>query len=58
MVQTDKGWIPDITSRYFTEDFMFGLSRIVKLIQEKNIDSENIDKVYEWGNRMIQTDEK
>ena len=58
MVQTDKGWIPDITSRYFTEDFMFGLSRIVKLIHEKNINSHNIDKVYEWGNRMIRANEK
>ena len=49
MKQDDKGWIPDFKSRYFTEDFPYGLRYIWQLAHEKNIDCPNIDMVYEWG---------
>lgn len=49
MKETDGGWIPDFTSRYFTEDFPYGLSFIYNLAKENNIDCPNIEKVLMWG---------
>ena len=43
------GWIPDFESRYFTEDFPYGLRFIVELAKEKNIDCPNLNKVFQWG---------
>jgi len=49
MKQTPEGWVTDWESRYFTEDFPFGLKYIWQLAHENNIPCPNIDKVYEWG---------
>lgn len=49
MVQTDKGWMPDFGSRYFTEDFPFGLRMIRDLAHENGVECPAIDMVYEWG---------
>lgn len=45
----EGGWVPDFTSRYFTEDFPFGLKAIHDLAHENGIDAPHIDLVYEWG---------
>lgn len=52
MKKTEKGWIPDFQSRYFTEDFPYGLRFIWQLAHKFNITTPTIDTVYEWG-RMI-----
>ena len=49
MKQTPNGWLPDFESRYFTEDFPFGLRFIYELAHANNINTPNIDKVYQWG---------
>lgn len=50
MAETAEGkWVPDFSSRYFTEDFPFGLKFIVDLARQYNINTPTIDKVYEWG---------
>ena len=49
MVQTDEGWVADFASRYFTEDFPYGLKYIWQLAHENGIQVPNIDKVYKWG---------
>lgn len=49
MVNDGSGWIPDFTSRYFTEDFPFGLRYIRDLGTEKGISMPTIEKVYRWG---------
>lgn len=49
MIQTEQGWMPDYGSRYFTEDFPFGLKFIKDLMEKHNISSPTIDKVYHWG---------
>lgn len=49
MKEVDGGWIPDFESRYFTEDFPYGLRYIWHLAHEKGIDVPCIDKVYAWG---------
>lgn len=54
MKEVDGGWIADFGSRYFTEDFPYGLKYIWQLAHEKGIDCPNIDKVYAWGTSKIE----
>lgn len=49
MKEVDGGWIPDFESRYFTEDFPYGLIYIVSLAKEYSIDCPNLNKVFDWG---------
>ena len=49
MKEVDGGWVPDFESRYFTEDFPYGLKFIVELAKDKNIDCPNLNMVFEWG---------
>lgn len=53
MKQTALGWIPDFASRYFTEDFPYGLHFIWQLAKEKGIATPKIDMVYQWGMSKI-----
>ena len=53
MKRVEEGWIPDFESRYFTEDFPFGLKYIWTLANELNVDVPTIDKVYKWGMAKI-----
>lgn len=49
MKEVDGGWIPDFGSRYFTEDFPYGLKYIISLAKENNVDCPNLNKVFDWG---------
>lgn len=40
---------PDFTSRYFTEDFPFGMRFIVEVAKEKHVKCPVIETVYDWG---------
>jgi len=51
MRQVEGGYVPDFHSRYFTEDFPYGLAFVQQLAHQKNTNSTNIDKVMEWGAR-------
>lgn len=53
MKRVDEGWIPDYSSRYFTEDFPYGLRFIYDLAKENNLDCPNIEKVYQWGKGVV-----
>lgn len=53
MKQTAEGWVPDFASRYFTEDFPYGLKYIWQLAKEQGVPTPNIDMVYEWGTSKI-----
>lgn len=53
MIQKANGWQPDFQSRYFTEDFPFGLQIIKDLAAKQNIATPTIDKVLAWGNMYI-----
>lgn len=53
MKQVENGWVADFESRYFTEDFPYGLKYIWQLAHEKGISCPNIDMVYEWGMSKI-----
>lgn len=49
-------WVPDFESRYFTEDFPYGLSLIVRLAKEHGVPTPALTKVLEWGMAKIQQD--
>lgn len=49
MIQTPQGWVADYSSRYFTEDFPYGLGYICKLAREHKIIIPTLEKVLSWG---------
>jgi len=53
MRKVGDAFVPDFQSRYFTEDFPYGLAIIHRLMHEHHIDCPSIDKVYEWGMSTI-----
>ena len=52
MKQVEGGFVPDIDSRYFTEDFPYGLRIIQQLARKHHIATPIIDKVMAWGLRV------
>lgn len=54
MKQVDGGWVPDFSSRYFTEDFPFGLKFVVDLARKYGVSTPKIDLVYSWGMKVCQ----
>lgn len=49
MKQTPQGWVPDFKSRYFTEDFPYGLTYIQRLARDYGVPAPVIDRVLAWG---------
>ena len=52
MIKSEKGWQPDLNSRYFQEDFIFGMRYIYETAHKLSIPVPTIDKVYNWGKRL------
>lgn len=53
MRKVDGGWRVDFTSRYFTEDFPYGLRWIKELSNNYMVDTKCIDEVFGWGMSVI-----
>lgn len=49
MKKTPEGWLPDFNSRYFMEDFPFGLKYIRNLAKNNSVPTPTIDTVFDWG---------
>lgn len=49
MVECADDWRIDFTSRYFTEDFPYGLRFIRDLLIQHHIPAPFIEQVYQWG---------
>ena len=49
MKEVPNGFIPDFSSRYFTEDFPFGMRFIVETAHTHHIPIPTIENVYQWG---------
>ena len=49
MKEVKGGWIPDFSSRYFTEDFPYGMRFIVETAYEQNVAIPTIEEIYQWG---------
>lgn len=54
MKEVEGGFLPDFHSRYFTEDFPFGMRFILEVAQEKGVQIPKIKEVYEWGIRKAE----
>lgn len=54
MKEIKGGYVPDFTSRYFTEDFPFGILIIKSIAEILHIDTPHIDKILLWGQRMLE----
>ena len=54
MKEVEGGFVPDFGSRYFTEDFPYGLAIVHRLAHEKGVPSPTIDLVYEWGQSKLE----
>ena len=53
MKKVGDGFVPDFHSRYFTEDFPYGLAIVHRLMHEHHIPSPYINKVYDWGMHLL-----
>ncbi|MCQ2158925.1 MAG: NAD/NADP octopine/nopaline dehydrogenase family protein [Bacteroidales bacterium] len=51
--EVEGGWVPDTESRYFTEDFSFGLKFIWEMCHQYSVPCPTIDRVYAWGCALI-----
>ena len=49
LIFSEKGWQPDLNSRYFREDFMHGLRYIHQEAHNLGIEVPMMNKVYNWG---------
>ena len=49
MKEIEGGFIPDFSSRYFAEDFPYGMRFIVETAHKQNVKIPTIEKVYQWG---------
>lgn len=52
-VKADGLYIPDFHSRYFTEDFPYGMRFIVEIAELYNVEIPAIQEVYKWGISQI-----
>lgn len=53
MRQVEGGFVPDLSSRYFTEDFLLGLAMIHRLAEEHHVSAPIINRVYAWGMGLL-----
>lgn len=53
MKEVEGGYVPDFHSRYFTEDFPYGLAIVHRLTHEKGVPSPTIDMIYDWGMKWV-----
>lgn len=49
MKEEESRWSIDFNSRYFTEDFAYGLRYIYDLAKQNSVETPTIDMVYSWG---------
>lgn len=47
--EVEGGYMPDFHSRYFTEDFPYGLQIVQRLTHQHGVNSPVIDQVLQWG---------
>ena len=54
MIKTEKGYIPDFTSRYYTEDIPFGVCILKALALIAGVKTPTIDMILDWYHRMTE----
>ena len=58
MTKHPDGWQPNLTSRYFQEDFMHGLRYIYDTAHKMGVETPTIDRIYKWGEALAQKGRK
>lgn len=58
MQQTASGWRPDLSSRYFQEDFLYGLRYIWQEAHRLDVSVPRVDEVYAWGMALLSADKR
>lgn len=53
MKAVSGGYVPDFGSRYFIEDFQYGLGIIRRLAAEKGIATPVMDYIFTWGEQCV-----
>ena len=53
MKAVEDGFVPDFSSRYFTEDFPYGMRFIVETAKQYHAAIPTISKIYQWGLNII-----
>ncbi len=48
MKESDGGWIPDFSSRYFVADFAYGMKTIIDIARLMDVPTPTIDQMWEW----------
>lgn len=48
MKREGEGWIPDFNSRYFREDFCYGLKVIMDIADAAEVDTPALDELWNW----------
>lgn len=54
MKPVEGGFAPDFQSRYFTEDFPYGLAIVYRLAKEQKIHAPHIERVFLWGRNIME----
>lgn len=54
MKKVEDGYIPDFRSRYFTEDFAYGLAIVQRLAKEKGVATPVMDRICQWGLALLE----
>ena len=49
MIEYQSGWQPDLSSRYFREDFFYGLRYIYDTAHKIGVSVPTVDEIYAWG---------
>lgn len=57
-LQTESGYVPDFSSRYFTADFPFGLSILVQISKLLNLECPHMQKTLDWYCGIVQNNEE
>lgn len=55
MIEVEGGWIPDLNSRYFQEDFGCCLRFIYETGKSCKVNTPTIDRIYKWGEDLIKS---
>ena len=53
MIKYKEGYIPNVNSRYFTEDIQFGLCIIKSFAELCNVDTPIVDKIITWAQNLL-----
>ena len=57
-VEVEGGYVPDLDSRYFTEDFPYGLEILCQMAEFLDVDVPNMNAILAWYYKIAPNNEK